>query len=696
MSRYFMIGEHFVYLRLKLSFLLFVCRRAQFGGMPKRKWANLTRQLPVYDSAFRRSLPSNASVSDRLAIATAAGVHEDIRTHDTSHLMISEEFETKRGGALTFEFYDPVKLVQHVLDHAAGLAQHYGEIAMRRGEIPWRLVCGFDEQTPGSKVNADNRRKCMVFVINFLEVACDCLELDDSWFIPLVLRENLHRAVKGGWSAVLRRLLRRMLVGPDSFTNRGVLVRCNYEGRPFVVQIKAVLDSLLTDGEGIQVALQWNGPSSMKPTFDFANIFKKNAGMADPARGWMDIARSDWQAMRRWQRLDWIMLIRGVLDDRGRFLRGEILEKRLKASIMSAGFCVTPLGLLADEGLHEIVGFLNVFKYDFMHTAFQDGYMSNAMYLITNAVFRVKYNKASDASPVIAFLSALQFPFRRAECRRLKRVFCDKLMKKHSKRKCIVANASTQLSLYKLLEFWAIEEASDCPALLEHCAVYSAACSATDVFVDVKHRRKETTRAKEELFVLVGQWQALHKAKYGTAHFRPKFFWLWACSFSVASTEWLFDMFTVERQHKRVKWLAELIKNTVQFEGSVLQRVLDDQMIKLQTFDPVAKGYGLAARSVHSLCGGIPALIADSFKWKGVLFHVDDIVKAENLQVVGIIIACYKLQDGQLVALVEIMRRHDRVQFEHTSEQQFWQAHGLRHMIAWRVRGPRAYDIFGK
>ena len=584
--------------------------------------------------------------------------------------------------------------MQYILDHSAGLAQHYGEIAMRRGATPWRLVCGFDEQTPGSKVNANNKRKNMCFIMNFLEVGSDCLELDDSWFIPLVLRAGFLRDAVGGWSAMLRRLLRRILLGPDSFSNRGVFARFNHGGRPCVAQIRAELDSLLTDGEGHQHALQWNGPSSMKPSFDMANVFMKKSGMTDPALGYVDITCSSWQAMRRWRREDLNRLIDEVLAERQRFLRGEILVTHLKTYIKNSGFCVTSLGLLADRELRELLDFLHVFKYDFMHTAFQDGYMSNAMFLISSSVFRVKYRSVSDATPVITFLSALQFPFRRADGRRLKDVFCDKLMKKQESRKCIVANASTQLSLYRLLEFWAIEEAKDCPRLLQHCAVYSAACRVTDVFIELKHRRKETARAKEELLILIGQWQALHKVKYGTSHFRPKFCWLWSIALNLASTDWLFDMWSVERQHKRVKPIVEIVKNTIALEASVVQRVLDVQIFKLHKFDLVATRYCLNERSLWGHCLGIPALMADSLKWKGVTIHVDDIVAVEVLQTVGIVVACYQLQDGQLVALVEIMRRHDRMRFEHTSEQQVWQAQLLRHMIAWRACGDRMYDIF--
>ena len=47
----------------------------------------------------------------------------------------------------------------------------------------------------------------------------------DTWYIPIVLRANFCKTVKGGWSAILRRFLTLALIGPSSFTTGGLLVR---------------------------------------------------------------------------------------------------------------------------------------------------------------------------------------------------------------------------------------------------------------------------------------------------------------------------------------------------------------------------------------------------------------------------------------------------------------------------------------
>ena len=142
-------------------------------------------------------ISQSASCAVRNAIQAADQRHGELRTHDTSHLLVEETLH-RSGGTTTVQFYHPVKLMQYVLDHAPKLARHYFEVATRLGDqCVWKLMLGFDEQTPGAKVNADNKRKNMVCVMNFVEVGHDCLELDDSWFVPLVLRAGFSRAVRG-------------------------------------------------------------------------------------------------------------------------------------------------------------------------------------------------------------------------------------------------------------------------------------------------------------------------------------------------------------------------------------------------------------------------------------------------------------------------------------------------------------------
>ena len=262
---------------------------------------------------------SAASSSSRQVVSRASGRSDKLRVRDTSHLLVEETFTLASGGTIDLTFYDPVRLLQHCVDNAPPLAQHFGNVAAELGPQPWNVLLAFDEQTPGSKVNADNKRKSMILVMNFLELGADVLENKETWLVPLCIQSHCIKAVSGGWSAVLRRILRRLFVGTSSLTEGGVLVRyVDGQGVQRRAQIQGQLHSILTDGEGHQLALQWNGPSSMRPTFIFSNVFKLGSGMAGDE--FVEISCSDLMQMRMWSTEHLLRVIDDdVLGARDRF-----------------------------------------------------------------------------------------------------------------------------------------------------------------------------------------------------------------------------------------------------------------------------------------------------------------------------------------------------------------------------------------
>ena len=46
---------------------------------------------------------------------------------------------------------------------------------------------------------------CLMF--NFLELGADILEIDSTWFVPIVIRPKLFEKVDGGWSWILKTFL---------------------------------------------------------------------------------------------------------------------------------------------------------------------------------------------------------------------------------------------------------------------------------------------------------------------------------------------------------------------------------------------------------------------------------------------------------------------------------------------------------
>ena len=357
----------------------------------------------------RKQALGGLSASKRKLIAAAFGDEgEELRLSDSSHLLVEVDAPLTSGGSRQIAFYDPVKLVQHLLDHSPGLRKAYGE-KLQQHPWPWRMVLGFDEQTPGSKVNQNNQRKNMCVMFNFIELGADILEMDVTWFVPVVIRPKLFETLDGGWSFVLKSFLRRALLGPQSFTVGGVMVPVHAHVDT-CCNLQASLGVLLTDGEGWMKALQWNGHGSMRPCWRHANVFRKDSGMADTALGYVDITCSDPRSLRPWQAQQFFETLDHVLEARRRLGARERgwTQARLNDVIKSAGFWPTPTGMLADLDLRREVDFLRTCTYDWMHTAVQDGWMSNAMWLASEAVSTAR--RGNDlCADFIAHLRGCQF-----------------------------------------------------------------------------------------------------------------------------------------------------------------------------------------------------------------------------------------------------------------------------------------------
>ena len=76
-------------------------------------------------------------------------------------------------------------------------------------------MLGCEEHTLGSKDGSDNRRGNMdlVFIFTFVELGPDILECDASWYVPVIARAQVFKKLPGGWSAMLRAIMRQLLVG---------------------------------------------------------------------------------------------------------------------------------------------------------------------------------------------------------------------------------------------------------------------------------------------------------------------------------------------------------------------------------------------------------------------------------------------------------------------------------------------------
>jgi hypothetical protein len=342
--------------------------------------------------------------------------------------------------------------------------------------------------------------------------------------------------------------------------------------------------------------------------------------------------------------------------------------------INSAGFSPTPFGLLADMELRAHCDFLHAWSYDIMHTTFQDGFMSNAMWLLCLNIARTKYH--SNYESLVRHIRECQVPMGRGSIKCIyNQLFSEKMVKKHTARKAIVANASVQFSLYPILLDWALMELD--ADVEEHVAVYTAACAVIDVYKRIKHRRLSTAAAKPIILAAYEEWMKLHKALYGTSNIKPKFFWMWTVCRRISKEEWLFDMFCIERLHKRVRPHAEMIKNGVSWESAVLARVLDSQICFLKQASPIDRNFTLEGAVTTNAGGEVSSCRCIC---NGTVLNRNDIVMNGNRA--GVILKCIDA-NGQLLVEVELLQKA-RLVWMQTPSVALWSAREAYHPTAWR------------
>ena len=157
---------------------------------------------------------------------------------------------------------------------------------------------------------------------------------------------------------------------------------------------------------------------------------------------------------------------------------------------------------------------------------------------------------------------------------------------------------------------------------------------------------------------------------------------MWLVAVRLADAEWLFDMFYVERQHRRVRPQAELVRKTTSWEPSVVFRVLHAQLCTLSGPSPIKDSYTLLGRQ-RRVTGCVDGWMADKLVCGRLHLHTDDVVFRRG--VFGIIVAClHDERSGSLFVQVELLRSSGGSAWTHTSSREQWLVTETRLPVAWR------------
>jgi len=228
---------------------------------------------------------SDSALSTTLARLRANPISEPVSRLDVNracsdsvaNLLGFVDLPLASGGMFKWPLLRPDLLLQHTVRSSPAFARAFTE-ALRTcpstSENPWSLMVFFDELTPGNVLRPDNRRKIMSVYFSFKELGPHVLCKTEAWLTVTVVRTTMISEVVGGWSHMLRVLLRHMLLGPQSWSSGGVVLQL-----PNPVLFFAVLKNIIGDEAALKQAYDNKGASGLRPCPLCKNVVMKGSDL---------------------------------------------------------------------------------------------------------------------------------------------------------------------------------------------------------------------------------------------------------------------------------------------------------------------------------------------------------------------------------------------------------------------------------
>ena len=595
------------------------------------------------------------------------------------------EVPLKDGGSWTWKFINPNRLLSDMVSEQGRVQELYDRALKNHPPSlahPWHMVIGWDELAPGNKLRIDNERKVMNLSFTFRELGQSALCKDWLWMTPVCVRTCILNKVRGGWAHLLKLYMECHLHSTDGIATAGVPIVIG--GTTHVLFARVA--NLLSDGEGLQKALDWKGASSMKPCFLHSNVLKKDSNLAHRRSGYVEITCHDCSLFRaRGARelaaeVDALALASDRVKAK-RMTKGKFLELQ-----MACGINWNPNGLLADAKLRSAVDIAQCVTMDWVHCLLQDGVFTIEAFRIIDAYRSPELN----FSTVKAYLRANWcFPhYTKIKSSNLWKIFDGARASSSQEAEKLKASASECLGVYALLRHFLWTGVPRRPELALKHASFDAACAIIDIVVNAKREVSDYQTGAELLSNACEAHLRLHIEAYGTSLIKPKHHWLLDIPAQIRRDGMVLDAFVIERMHNPIKAIADRVKCTTDFEKSVLSEVVNYKTER-------SKGAGehwyphmpLSAlegtQVAHDSCVFSQCMTAETLQ-----IATGDILCCGSAA--GIVVACVAAPAG-FVVVVRVLQKvgeltaHATVfqQCEHEQEATVWSAFEVIPAIAW-------------
>ena len=592
---------------------------------------------------------------------------------------ITATFPVKDGSTFDLEYAEPALLLAELIAESPCLSTAYKAALDSSPNREWDMVVAFDEYTPGNKLRPDNRRKVMNLYFSFLNLGQTALFDDVAWVVPLAIRHSKLVEVVGGWPHVLQVFLRRLLFGPHGLATVGLALLI--EGRSYTM--KARISCLLSDGEGIKVAFDWRGGSSMHPCVKHWNVLKKGSDLAHRRECCVEVTCSDATQYRPWSQSTISTTIGALNEAQRRVDAGALPKVRLQELQTGLGFNPNEhsLWLAADLRVGFKQDLVSSIRYDWCHSLLQDGVFSNEVYVF------LKVCEPLGVTENDLHLFLKDQAWRWPAATRAKSMFAHRVFDAYRSASSATADklkcgASELLGLYSMLRHFVEVKLGHRPEIVNERASFDAACQVLDVLLMIKRGVADIATGATALEAALSKHMQLHVRAYGDQHVKPKSHWMMDIPAQLRQDHCVLDAFVVERGHLLVKPVAENCKNLSTFERSTMAGVVNAMFHR----GKVSKvGSGLRGTVEHR--GGVavaPYLLCSS----GVHVSVGDVVFYGDRA--GQVHAC--AEEGHLYVVVEELTKMADVtphsaQWQPSGRNAVWQADDLEQASSWYTSG---------
>ena len=429
---------------------------------------------------------------------------------------------------------------------------------------PWHILLYTDEVTPGNVKKADNHKKTWAVYWAFLEFGGDALAKEDFWGTAATTRTSTVHNIEAGIGAIIKLVMRKMLIGPQSFSSSGI--NLTVDGRS--LRVFAVFCGLVADEAAIHAVWMCKGAAGTKLCLLCLNIVNKD---------WIAVdligPGSFFKAFTtvRHER-DCVMQTRNsifAIIDELRLAQPTMGVDDFKIKQRALGFSYSPEMVLVDPELRAFVDPSTQTIFDWPHSTLQGTYPLQ-LSLLEQAL---RANGVRMYALLEEYLEDWHTPgFARKTGHSLSSIFNERRRTTMEKNHSFTSSMSEVLSIHAIIAEWL----RTCVAPTGTCAEECRAYDKLSILIHMLTAAGRGTEAISPDELQEGSFQQLeaYAAVHPTEEMIPKHHHGVHWHRFLRLFGWLPQCLPLERKHKTVKLYADAFDNTSpQWDANILCEV---------------------------------------------------------------------------------------------------------------------------